>query len=1118
MTGNNRKQPVLLLPRLKADCDVKKEVAGQWNVQPEKAFNDVANSLEYDAPGEVNRISSVPTMWARPLTLEMVLYDRRHSLRPVMVSQWQGMLAALALAELRGLPLTAQLIELGKNNRSFAKSLSDLLPDYKGRNLYILNNKHPWEDVYVFLWNNKPVGMSSPSTLVVPSEAGNWEDLPWWNLEKQCLEAPQSQLNKEEKGLLWGWLKNLNEELDNHNGHEDAINIIQGLIGEFQSTLESDPSKKEILSEEPQFFGVPINRGALIGLNYPVKAPEQPSSVKLIASGKKEGEKLPLLLYDPAMPGVWGEEPQNIWIHGGKTLASLRPEELEELKTRWKGEVIVLEKEELFLEELYFIDLDEALPGALLPDARRNDSIIFNNKRVTPLISLNPMLLDYFTPEDLLNKIKFQTLKGEGNKVRLMLNLPLSGVQENNSNGTRNNRPFQDYLLYKDYELKEENLLPDQLPVLEVWPNFQAKGWKEYYGFYYDADLGEATFQVSFPKARYAHALKQGRGTYQMVHLESFPECIHCLDGDKTIIGLILLKSPETVSLSKNWSVGVDLGTSFTNIYVNKKDVPEPLFLENLLHRVTKSNRETRLTVLFEHFIPEDFIPKEKPLPLSSVLTIKGRNVKNEKMLSIVDGRIYVPDSSRFEPQEDWIKTDLKWLPENIPFNELFIKDLALYITALVAKAGVKEIQWSLSYPSAFSRRDKKRYAQVWKDLTTELEKTTGIKQNHPEIDSDNLRTESLAVAQYFADFEGHDLVYTTCIDLGGGTSDISIWEDNQLLHQCSVQLAGRDIFSQFLAMNPKFLEQKLKFDPKKWKDLRGGAFNAKMDVWLRLESENWLRSQRTLLQDDPDLQGLVRLTAIGIAGLYYYVGILLKVLNAEEKYQKGQITPVYIGGNGSRFLKWLDNGGEFNKNSEVNELLSRMLSAGSGFEDTEQLTRLSQRPKDEAACGLVLQGTKLKGMGKKVKDPLIAGEKFEIKTLNQANNEEENTQIISAESRLWVDEDLDVIEFKVPELVQLPKFLCEFHNALRNLDIEEITPLKGYVRSPERDKNKKLWDDTERELNNMLLKLKEDAQKNGDAKKNENDKSTDKIRWEPPFILGLKALLQVLGKEWAGK
>ena len=159
--------------------------------------------------------------------------------------------------------------------------------------------------------------------------------------------------------------------------------------------------------------------------------------------------------------------------------------------------------------------------------------------------------------------------------------------------------------------------------------------------------------------------------------------------------------------------------------------------------------------------------------------------------------------------------------------------------------------------------------------------KTTGIKHNFPDIYSD-FRTESLAIAQYFADFEKKHLVYSTCIDMGGGTSDISIWEDNNLVHQCSVQLAGRDIFSQFVKLNTKFAKQKFGFASNDWKGLEDGAFNAKLDVWLRFNSEDWLANHRSKLQQDEDFQGLVQLIAIGFAGLYYYVGILLKVLGKQ--------------------------------------------------------------------------------------------------------------------------------------------------------------------------------------------------------------------------------------------
>ncbi|MGK7877636.1 MAG: hypothetical protein AB4426_31340 [Xenococcaceae cyanobacterium] len=1071
---------VLLLPQLKADCDVKaSNQAGKWDLQGSKAFADVASSLDYQAPGEVKSISSVPTMWARPLTMEMALQNLAHPLRQQMVEQWQGMLAVIALAEVRGFPMSAQLVELGElKYEEFADSLFELLPDCERSTLYTQEEKHPWQDIYIFLWNEQPVGMTSPSTLVVPSEEGDWTGLPWWNEKQKILQGPQRFLNESEQALLFRWLENLRKKLPDYNGNKKAIDVMGGLIDEFRGSLKRNPDLPLILSDDLQFFGVPINRGVLEVLNRPLKAQEKDSNVRLIPSREKAG-KAPLLIIDPEIAKTWNIPPQNVWVHGGKTLASLEIEDLKKGKLIWP-DVRWIESHELFLPEFVFIDQQDALPGTFPP--KTTEPLAFNGQQITPLIPLNPILLDYFTPEDLIDRIKLQPFtSSEGAQVRVILDLPLTGVNEDKSS--------ENLRLYKDYPINEENAL-SEVPVLEVWPYFQVQGWKEYYTFYYDGEYGDATFQVSLPEARDSHSFKEGLGRYQMVRLENFPECIHCQNSERTLIGLILLKTPEEIQLRGSWQVGVDFGTSFTNVYVNSSDIPERLELENLHLKVTESNIETRLNVLYENFIPEDFIPAEKPLPLSSVLTIKGSlNSDNKISLPFLDGRIYIPNQ-KFKPQQEWIKTDLKWLKENLLYNQLFLKHLALHITAIAAQTGISQIQWSLSYPSAFSRWDKKRYAKVWQDLIKELEDKTGIKHNSPQINSDNLRTESLAVAQYFRDFEDHNLVNTTCIDMGGGTSDISIWEENSLVHQCSVQLAGRDIFSQFLEMNPQFIEKSFEVNLSEWKGLRGGAFNAKLDVLLRLEGDHWLNNKKDFVEDEEDFQGLIRLTAIGTAGLYYYVGIILKVLYDEEKYSRDEITPVYIGGNGSRFLNWLAEGGRFDNFSEVNYLLSQMLSKGSGFEDTEEITRLSQNPKDEAACGLVLRETKLTGLEKKAKDPLIAGETCLV-----------NKNEIFWNSRLEVEGD--VKEFKIPHLVQLPQFLYDFHVALQDLELEGITPLRGYTRSRDLDQNSKLWRNTQKELTDLLQKMKGDS---------------ENIRLEPPFILGLKALLQVLGKEWAGR
>ncbi|BAY23580.1 hypothetical protein NIES2100_33720 [Calothrix sp. NIES-2100] len=809
-----------------------------------------------------------------------------------------------------------------------------------------------------------------------------------------------------------------------------------------------------------------------------------PSHVRLIPSLEK-GILPDLLIIDAEITKAWNELPQNIWVYGGETLASLKIEDLRTKKLVWQN-VQWIESKDLLLPEFSFINQEEALAGAYL--TKETVLLTFEGYRITPLIPLNPKLLEYLTPEDIIRRIQFQSFNNDDEPyVRIILDLPLAGL--NNGN------PPANYRIFKDYPIKEENALAE-VPVIDVWPNFKAKGWQSYYAFYYDGEHKNDTFQIYLPEAKQTHIFKDGGGSYQIAYLEQFPYFIICQGQDKKNLGLILLQYPSEIECRSSWIIGIDFSADFTNIYVNRYGVVEPLNLENLLLQVTEYDPGTLYPLLYEYFIPINFIPVEKPLPLSSVLTIRGNTGSNqEDWQPIFDGRIYVPDRNRFKPQEDWIKTNLKWEDsQDFSYNQLFLKHLALHISAIAAKNYVREIQWSLSFSSAFSLNDQYRYAQTWQDLTKELQAKTGIIQNSPQIDNvDYFRSETLAFAQYFADQEEHDLINTTCIYIKDDTSHISVWEENNLIHQCSMMFAGRDLFSQFLELNPMFMESRFGITAAKVKGLKGTAFNPKLDLWVRLEGDNWLNNKRKFIVDQPDFQELIQLIAIGFSGLYYYVGIILKILHAEGKYSRNEITPVYIGGNGGRFLQWLAEGCRFDRYSEINKLFSRMLSKASGFEDTEITTRLSQNLKDEVACGLVLNKTKLQVAKKKDKDSLITGEYSEV-----------NGRPINWNQRLELLKNEDGIEqFKIPKLEILPQFLYDFDMALEELDIKGIKPLEGYKRSPETQNNEKLWRETNRELTNILLKIRG---------------KSDEIRLEPAYILSLKAMLKVLGKQWAAK
>ncbi|MGL4499893.1 MAG: hypothetical protein ACRCU2_12585, partial [Planktothrix sp.] len=337
-------------------------------------------------------------------------------------------------------------------------------------------------------------------------------------------------------------------------------------------------------------------------------------------------------------------------------------------------------------------------------------------------------------------------------------------------------------------------------------------------------------------------------------------------------------------------------------------------------------------------------------------------------------------------------------------------------------------------------------------------------------------------LAHYFDAQEGKDLLYTTCIDMGGGTSDISIWLGRKLIHQCSVLLAGDLLFSQFIKQKPQFVQQQFDIDIA---TLAGGtkeeAFYAKLNAVLSGKGQNWLENQRSFMDDDPDLQYILQRTAIGISGLYYYVGLILNSLEIKGTYNRQQNTPVYIGGNASRIFNWLAPSGMFDSQFEVYRLFSRMLSKGSCFTDTQEPTVLSSRPKAEVACGLVLdqRQTRLIGLDDDNED-LFPGENC----------------IVNGTFQSWADPlklPENVQTFEIRELTNLTSFLDEFHQALTDLRIRSIKPLAEYR---DESKRERLWSDTNRRLESELLNM---------------TGNIDNIRQEPPFILALKALLHAI-------
>ena len=221
--------------------------------------------------------------------------------------------------------------------------------------------------------------------------------------------------------------------------------------------------------------------------------------------------------------------------------------------------------QDFFTEKLFMIESPNALPGSVA-HIRGFNNLKFRDQVVTPILPLKPELLAYLSNDDLEARFSFETIS-DGYHVKLAL--PLSGPH-----GTG-----KDFIISRDYKFTNYDIeLLENIPVLEIWPNFYCETWKAYY-LYYD-NAGQNTFYAKpFTKgAITARPVKQNKYFKEMeiTRTEYFPEALICertFNNSTQTIGIILLQPPLPVfSVNKTWKIGIDFGTKGTNVFIREDD------------------------------------------------------------------------------------------------------------------------------------------------------------------------------------------------------------------------------------------------------------------------------------------------------------------------------------------------------------------------------------------------------------------------------------------------------------------------------------------------------------------------------------------------------------------
>ncbi|WP_126147508.1 hypothetical protein [Synechococcus elongatus] len=1081
---------------------------GEWKaVEGISIFKQVGEDLDLGMQGD-REINSIPTPWSRALQLLSAVRNNNYPTRAWLLSQYRGFLATLALADNLCLKIEAKKIDLEEvQNHPFGQALYQLRPS-ESDSLYVGMGTDAWAQLFAFVVDGKVLGFSSPATLVVPASRLDKEfdsKIQW--IKDGYFQDPISELTQQQKQIVAGWVQNLRQEIvktSTASGKSQLGGYLAQVLDDFRKSLVGNQQFEPLLpSSDMAPFGTPLSPELLKKL-YPAQRQAQPSNVQLVPSrGLTPVNQV--YIYDPIqMPALFGRRPQDIVIVGTIALAAFNPTVGQTLDPTG----LFKQPVDLFTEKLFYVRGEGAFPGSWTTKQLQGTGYSI-------LLPLQSWVRDYFSSQDLEERINLNLIAtDEGPGLRVTIKIQLSGFNGQNS----------DYVCFKDFVFDPDNEIKKDIPTIAVWPFIpNSTNWKDYFLLVETTEDSDLAFAIEQPVNNAVPSrLQDTRQSFQQWRCERLPQMLVALSKDNRELGLLPLQQPSlSPSGAGQWTVGVDFGTSLTNIAVRKGNgTPEVLKLGTLSQVICQGfNFDNNLR---SFFIPQEF-PRNDCPPIATILTTQGAtNIQVNKTLDLItQGRIFVPASS--EPTSllpEFIRTNIKW--ENLEFQKPFLNEILYLISAHAALEGVNSIEWKVSYPSAFSRSELNNYQTSWNFLIKQLSEKTN--QSHIFDSSKNFETESITFAKYCSDIVQKPLTNTTCIDIGGGTSDISIWQNGKLVHQSSVPYAGRDIFHKVLAPS-KNKHQLAKLDkifgltPQEAQFISNSLtqhssnFNAALDNYLRWDSEKLLGDNYLTIFARPDSFENKRfrsLIAFSIGGLYHYLGIIISSLKDRGLIENNLTTTVLIGGNGSRFLQWINPSG-VHSDSEINLLLEEILSRSAGSKQNPLGSEVSGQPKAEACLGLVVNESSelLQVSENSITDGVVVGLPCTIK--GRAGTKQKTFEFRSTKDTLILDklgstepdaDEFDLInEFAITSYNELENYLKNFDQIIKEKKIESLhSPLNR-----NNQKITRLESNTQTILEQYIQPLLSKKQGN----------ITD-FEPEPPFLIALRCLVRVLAEEWA--
>jgi hypothetical protein len=1006
-----------ILPPLRTDHQIKQlGAAGKWEGENDYAIlGRVADGLKVARRAATgDDLVSIPDIWAQVDTFTSALIDKNHRMNPRAISEWRALLAVFALQAFHDYSLSTQVFSLReKRDTPYRHANGQAATDFKQHFGWLVEESAPkrvlakgmhWDDIALLSVNGKIVALIVPSTLVCTSrslKADALPSIPWIKDGRLADPCSEANLQPEEYAALSHYLGKLIVSLENEIPDDPSLmNGVLRALGAFKDETDlryREESKRQRSTLSISGFSPYQQRVAL---------PNHPSYISLASAWKIDAGQS--VVFDTVLLARREFERQikgaiivdeEIASYAGRSAAEIRIWDMLSLDRLSENENLIDEVRDGAAAEGYFCLTPDDIFSTKLCKIRGDQELERHPVGFRQfLLPIMPTLLILLSPDELSHRIKIQPI-GDAYEVSISLSLQSShgGVIE--------------HVLRRSYAA--EDIVERELPnSCSLWPNFRHPNWNLYFLYYVGYlpihfsihqvfAVDEIRMRIEGARSLAAKAdacanmqrsgdsftsrlgLLETAALNEIHTMLSAPEALLCdaaLDNeiqdfvpvsDRTPLGLLLFPKLEAARISENrWSFGVDFGTTNTSVYFREEnDGPRPLNLSDRIVQPYLPEERTYDKTL------QDFIPaRSVPVPFMTILRDRSSGIALSERSPLMSSHIYfvnqpvnaleeiVGDAARM------LKFNLKWSqrPEDRQRVQLYLGQVAMEALAEAMSMGAKpqNIDWSFSHPEAFSPSHLRAFRDISKGAVRQVMRL--VENSDDPITITNYRSESLSAALYF--ISKKSAAFTESVvtfDIGGHTTDISIWQSRRLIWRDSVQIGGQHIFIEFLKQNPFLMDElslafpALQESVNILHEILDDPERLGSGIEILVNNREYAHAfSEGFAQVDGTVEGKIlrNLSELAIAGLLYYTGRVIADL-AERKLfdtRSASHIKVCLGGRTSQLYKVLF-GGDFGKFSDAAQILDIFTDAASGAVDGAAFV-FTDAPKHEVAFGLLVE------------------------------------------------------------------------------------------------------------------------------------------------------------------